>query len=240
MRITVGMAAITLAVLLVASIGSAQAGMTEGFESYAPGSYPSANWTSRFSGVSQYVSDAVAYEGNQSFRLQGGPSWAAESYRLVEKPLTPTWSVQAAMRVDVWSGGGDGGGIWSYTTLNGEHLFGVGYGGVNGTLYPRLEGGGAVDFAHPISLGVWYFFGVEVDENAGSVDYYITQDGGTREPMFIGLPLVVGDPSRSNRFIVHGGQSCVNYFDALAVFPEPTTAAICALGGGLLLLKRRR
>ncbi len=238
MRITIAMAVLTSAVVLAACGGWAHAGMMDGFEAYTPGSYPGAHWTNRFSGVSQYVSDAVAYEGDQSFRLEGGPSSAAESYRIVEKPQTPIWSVQAAMRCDAWPGGSMGGGAWSYTP-NGEHQYGILYTGIAGTLYPQIAHGGPIDYAHPIALETWYLFDADVDEATETVDWYITLPGDLRELMFDDLPLPAGDPAWNNRFQVHGGQSSVDYFDAITVVPEPTTAAIIVLGGGLLLKRRR-
>ncbi len=48
----------------------------EDFESYAPGSYPSANWVNRFSGKSAVINDSIAQSGNQSFQLVSLPSWA--------------------------------------------------------------------------------------------------------------------------------------------------------------------
>ncbi len=46
------------------------------FESYSTGSHPSANWTTRFSGLSAEVSEDVAYEGSKSFKLSSKPYWA--------------------------------------------------------------------------------------------------------------------------------------------------------------------
>ncbi len=46
------------------------------FESYAAGSYPSANWVNRFSGESAQISETVAHAGTKSFQLISHPSWA--------------------------------------------------------------------------------------------------------------------------------------------------------------------
>ena len=48
----------------------------DNFESYAAGTHPSENWITRFSGESGLISAIIAYEGNQSFKLESRPDWA--------------------------------------------------------------------------------------------------------------------------------------------------------------------
>jgi hypothetical protein len=50
--------------------------ISDDFESYAVGTYPSAGgWYTEWSGRDAYVSDTVAYTGEQSFRLSGSGGW---------------------------------------------------------------------------------------------------------------------------------------------------------------------
>lgn len=47
----------------------------DNFESYEAGKYPSGNWITRFDGESGLISAIVAYESDQSFKLESRPSW---------------------------------------------------------------------------------------------------------------------------------------------------------------------
>lgn len=76
--------ALVLIILLAFGCGSAYAvtlPFEDGFENIAVGDYPDENgWENLFSGVSAYVSDAVAHTGSRSFRRESYAGWSRTDY----------------------------------------------------------------------------------------------------------------------------------------------------------------
>lgn len=71
---------------------------SDGFESYAPGSFPSSSWTPDANADASYIDDTIFLEGTKSLRHVGelGGCWAAIAY----KPLTvsPPFEIEFAVR----------------------------------------------------------------------------------------------------------------------------------------------
>ena len=144
---------------------------SDDFESYANGSYPAPPWVNLFSGVTGYVSNTMAYSGNQSYRSESRSSWARWDYVTLTLPDVFTYHGAVHM-VNDGRGGAVGFGFMQPGTSNTGRWANAVHFANDGTIYfsTRTAGSAIVGQWGP---GVWYEVDVVLDYTTLLADVYI-------------------------------------------------------------------
>jgi hypothetical protein len=204
----------------------------EGFESFPNGTYPAANgWAVLVTGKSAYVSQAAAYTGLGSFRLDSWP-WSARLDCITLEAVPDRLSYQASLCADAangWSGRAGmmsiysmfdrTGPMWNYFRLDAK----VG----RVTFY----GQGAVDLG-PCARGQWYKLQADLDFGSLLADLWVN-DLLVAEDVPI-VPREFQDSLWGTVLLDRWGVSSpsssafsnVVYFDDIALWQPETTIAV--------------
>jgi hypothetical protein len=157
---------VLVAMLAWAGAATAQLPYSDGFEGYAVGAYPTPRWANLFDGYSASVSDATAYSGTKSFRIESYPTWARWDYISIGT-IPDEIGFRGAVRVETAGRGGAlGFGFLQPGTTNtgrGANCIAFGNDGVI-YWYTRTAGNAAVGNWTP---GQWVVVGAQIN--------YVTQ-----------------------------------------------------------------
>lgn len=237
MKTRFAVAAVGLSVLvMVSSAGAAFTPFADGFESYSAGTFPSANWTLLYNGTgtaNQVVTDAIARSDSQSMFLQGRSGWAAEITHLVSDvpdTLRLTGSLYMGNSSSMTAAFGMASPAGTWGTFWGRLYF------ASGDIY-AYNGGSASGRSLLTTYATNTWYDMTVDYDFVNHRYGVTINGTDYGASFI---LPDGKPDRIRLSAGNGGTMNV-WFDnvALSQVPEPATLALLAIGG-LVILRRRR
>lgn len=146
--------------------------------------------------------------------------------------------------------GGPGDGVTTFPFHNYTYYSGPGqYQTANQSLtVASLNAPGSTDGVWDTLRAVLYFDQVSATQMGGTMDLYVSKGGGSEITLATGATLFTtdmtlsSDPTSLQFRIAKGGDSGDDFYDDISVrvVPEPSMAALGALGVGLLASRRRR
>lgn len=215
--------------ILIAAVGPAVSAeiFSEGFESYAPGSYPSPPWLNMFSGISGTVSTEEAYTGSQSFRSESYSNWARWDYVVLSTMPDKMIYRGAVYLTESFKGAFIGFGYMQPGTSNTGRATNTFHFNNNGDIAFETKTAGFVILG-TWSPGRWYEVEARLDYNTLQAELYI--DGALVDDEAGIDPKAFVDPYSgvtvnidkfgmfADNFNPSYGYSSVNFFDDLSVF----------------------
>lgn len=156
-----GLLALTSVLILTLPLGADAQIFSEGFEGYAPSTYPSPPWTNMFGGQSGLVSTLQAETGSQSFRSESLPNWARWDY--VTRTIADRVTYRASVYVETAGRGGAVGFGFVHPGVPNTGWWGnAAYFAGDGNIYFSTHTAGST-VVGTWSPGIWYTVEVQID-----------------------------------------------------------------------------